>query len=110
MPEEVVSDCRGECHTHPAFIPRGGHKGQQRVLRTQARIVQFYKPELTGKLLTVLQGSTSYKVQNRMFDRTPNHPWNCLASGRGAQHKRQRGRTWVLGAKGPLLPDLLAKH
>lgn len=52
MPEEVRSDSRDECHTHPAFIPYGGYKGQQRVLRTQARILQFYKTELTGKVET----------------------------------------------------------
>lgn len=38
-------------HTHPTSMPCGGCKGQHRVLRTQASILQFYKTELTTKQL-----------------------------------------------------------
>lgn len=81
--------------------------------RSRKSTKQSWPENRWNKLLTLLQGSTSYKVQNRMLNKRPSHPCNSFASERclapGRLSTDSHGRTWVLGTQGPLLPDLPAK-
>ena len=100
-------------YTHSPSISCGGYKGRQRVLRAHASILQLYKTEMAAKqlkLLTLLQGSTFYKAQNRIIHKRPSHPGNSLASERCLALGKLSARQGLnLGAEGPGLPAFLPR-